>query len=311
VKTAILLAAVWMASAGAETDAAKATYVLGPDDQLTILGVDADEFANKPVRVDPAGDLNLPMIGRVHVAGMSVEDCENALNQRFAAYVKNPQLTVALTEVKSQPVSVMGAVNQPGVLQIQGRKTLLETLSAAGGLRQDAGYSVRITRQSAYGPLPLAGAKVDPASRSSVAEVDLKGLMEAKNPAENIRIMPHDTVTVPKAEIVYVVGEVQKPGGFPLGEKRMISVLQAVALAEGLAREAAPKNAKILRVVANSEQRQETPIDLKKVLSGQSEDLSLRADDILFIPGSASRKFAIRALETIVQTGTGVVIWRR
>lgn len=310
VKIAAVLTAAWMTAAWAQPDAVKSAYVLGPDDQITILGVDAEEFANRPVRVDPSGDVNLPMIGRLHVAGMSLQECEGALNQRFSSFVKNPQLTVGLTEVRSQPVSVMGAVNQPGVIQVHGRKTLLETLSMAGGLREDAGYSVRVTRQKAYGPLPLPGAREDEGGQYSVAEIGLKELMAAQNPAQNIRIMPHDVVTVPKAEIIYVVGEVNKPGGFPLGEKRLISVLQAVALAEGFNREAAPKNAKILRMSANSEQRKEQPIDLKKVLQGKSEDLALRADDVLFIPSNTPKKLAVRALEALVQTGTGVVIWR-
>ncbi len=288
----------------------QSTYVLGPDDQITIQGVEAEEFANKPVRVDADGNVNLPMIGRVHVAGLSLSECETALNQKFATYVRNPQLSVSLTELRSQPVSVVGAVNNPGVVQVQGRKTLLELLSLAGGLRQDSGYSVKITRQADYGRIPLPDAEVDPSGRFSVAELSLKQLMEAKDPATNIRIMPHDVITVPRASIVYVVGQVHKAGGFTLGENRSLSVLQALSLAEGLDPTANSSAAKILRAPKEGTQRQETPVDLKKILAGKSEDIALRPDDILFVPSNQTKRIAIRAIETAVSTASGVVIWR-
>ena len=134
--------------------------------------------------------------------------------------------------------------------------------------------------------------------------------MEAKTPEENIQIFPHDVISVPKAEMVYVIGEVHRSGGFVLGEHQSMSVLQALSLAEGLNTGADARHAKILRLQADADQRVEMPVDIKDALNGKKPDVPLQGEDILFIPGSTGKKAAMRALETAIQTGTGVAIWR-
>ena len=137
------------------------TYVLGPDDQLTMRVLEVDEVTDKPFRIDQDGNINLPMVGPVHAAGMTIHQLETAIVEKFRPYVRQPQVTINITELRSQPVSVIGAVNAPGVHQLQGHKTLIEMLSLAGGLRADAGYRVKITRHMEWGPIPLEGATVD------------------------------------------------------------------------------------------------------------------------------------------------------
>jgi polysaccharide export outer membrane protein len=291
-------------------DQVRSTYLLGPDDSLDISGPELTEVANKPVRIDSDGDIQVPPAGRVHVAGLTVQQTEKELNKVLSTYIRHPQAVVTITELRSQPVSILGAVNAPGVHQVQGHKTLLEMLSLAGGIRQDAGYSVRITRQLDWGCIPLPGAALDPSGRFSVAEVNLKKIMEAKNPEENIQIFPHDVISVPKAEMVYVIGEVKRSGGFVLGEHQSISVLQALSLAEGLNGGADTRHAKILRLKRDADQREEMPVDVKDVLNGKKPDVPLLGDDILFIPGSTGKKAALRTLEAAIQTGTGLAIWR-
>lgn len=291
-------------------DKVRSTYLLGPDDQLEITGPDLAESANKPARIDNEGNVQVPLLGRVHVAGMTVQQTEEKLNKDLSKYIKEPQVVVSVSEIRSQPVSVLGAVNTPGVHQVQGHKTLLEMISQAGGIRQDAGYSVRITRQVEWGCIPLPGAKLDPSGRFAVAELNLKKIMEAKDPAENIQIFPHDVITVPKAEMVYVVGEVRRSGGFVLGENKSISVLQAISLAEGLNGAADTRHAKILRLNPNADQREELPVDIKDLFKGKKQDVAMQANDILFVPGSTGKKVAVRALETAIQTGSGLAIWR-
>jgi polysaccharide biosynthesis/export protein len=288
----------------------RSTYLLGPDDQLEISGPDLTEFASKPVRVDGDGDIEVPMGGRIHVAGLTPQQTEQELNKALSTYIRHPQAVVSVAEVRSQPVSILGAVNTPGVHQVQGHKTLLEMLSLAGGIRQDAGYSVRITRQLAWGCIPLPEAQLDPSGRFSVAELNLKKIMEAKNPEENIQIFPHDVISVPKAEMVYVIGEVRRSGGFVLGEHQSISVLQALSLAEGLNSTADTRHAKVLRLKRDADQREEMAVDVKDVLNGKKPDVPLHGDDILFIPGSTGKKAALRTLEAAIQTGTGLAIWR-
>ena len=288
----------------------RSTYLLGPDDVLDISGPELTELANKPVRVDGDGDIEVPLGGRVHVAGLTAQQTEQQLNKVLSTYIRQPEVVVSIAEVRSQPVSVLGAVNAPGIHQVQGHKTLLEMLALAGGIRTDAGYSVRITRQVEWGCIPVPKAQLDSSGRFSVAELDLKTIMEAKNPEDNIQIFPHDVISVPKAEMVYVTGEVKRSGGFVLGEHQSISVLQAVSLAEGLTQGADARHARILRLKREADQREEMSVDVKDVLNGKKPDVPLQGDDILFIPGSTGKKAALRALEAAVQTGTGLAIWR-
>jgi polysaccharide export outer membrane protein len=288
----------------------RSTYLLGPDDQLEISGPELSELANKPARIDGDGDIQVPLVGRVHVSGLTVQQTEQQLNKVLSTYIRQPQVVVSVTEVRSQPVSILGAVNTPGVHQVQGHKTLLEMLALAGGIRSDAGYSIRITRQLEWGCIPLPNTKLDASGRFSVAELNLNKIMEAKNPEENIQIFPHDVISVPKAEMVYVIGEVKRSGGFVLGEHQSISVLQALSLAEGLNSTADTRHARIMRLKRDADQREEMAVDVKDVLTGKKPDVALQGDDILFIPGSTGKKAALRAIEAGIQTGTGLAIWR-
>jgi polysaccharide biosynthesis/export protein len=295
-----------------KTDSVRSTYLLGAEDQLQITGPEQDEAAGAPkiVSVDGEGDIQVPLVGRVHVAGMTVQQAEGELNKKLAVYVKHPQVALDVKELRSQPASVLGAVNQPGVHQVSGHKTLLEMISLAGGVRTDAGYSIRITRQVEWGCIPLPGATVDASGRFSVASVRTQDIMEAKVPEENIQILPHDVISVPKAELIYVTGDVKKSGGFILGEKQNMSVLQAISMAEGLGQAPDTKHAKILRMNPGADQRTEIPVDLKTILAGKGQDVPLQGNDILFVPDSTGKKIALRALEAAITTGTGVAIYR-
>jgi polysaccharide export outer membrane protein len=289
----------------------RSTYLLGPEDELEISGSELPDSANKRSRIDGEGNVDVPLVGRVRVAGLTVEQAEEKLNKLLRKYIRDPQVVVNVAEVHSEPVSVLGAVNSPGVHQVQGYKSLLEMLAQAGGIRPDAGYSIRITRRLEWGCLPLPNAQVDSTGQFSVAEVNLKEIMAAKDPVENIQILPNDVISVPKAETVYVIGDVKHSGGFVLDEKKSISVLQALSLAEGLNGTADTHRAKILRLKNDGDdQREELPVDLKQVLTGKKPDVAMKGNDILFVPGSTSKKAALRALEAGIQTGTGLAIWR-
>jgi len=216
---------------------------------------------------------------------------------------------VSVEEVRSQPVSILGAVNTPGVHQVQGHKTLLEMLALAGGIRPDAGYKHPHHPRIRVGLHPLPNAELDPSGRFSVAEVNLKEIMEAKNPEEDIQIFPHDIISVPKAEMVYVIGEVKRSGGFVLGEHQTMSVLQALSLAEGLNTAADTRHARILRLKANADAREETAVDVKEILQGKKSDVALKATTFCSFPGSTGKKATLRGIEAFIQAGTGYVIW--
>src|SRR6185436_3030255 len=197
-------------------------------------------------QVDSTGSINLPMVGRVMVKGLTIPEAENAIAAGLRTYIEKPLVTVNVTEYQSQPVSVMGEVTTPGQYQIKGRKTIVDMLSMAGGLRPSSGHVVRITRRLENGRLPLANATDAPSGQFTTAELKIKDLMESKNPADNILVQAHDVITVPKAEMVYVLGEVNKAGGFVLNDQENLTVMQALALAGGYTSKASTAHAKIL-----------------------------------------------------------------
>lgn len=286
-------------------------YVLGPEDEIKIWALGMEEISEKSVRVDPAGYISLPLLGRIHIAGMTAEQLRERLLESLAAQVREPKVSVEIMAFGSQPVTVMGAVATPGVHQLRGRKTLAELLALAGGLREDAGPTITITRRMEWGPIPLPTTQINDSAQFSVAEIGLKDFLAAGNPAENIAIRPHDVITIPRAEMIYVIGDVRKPGGFLLHERKSLSVLQALSLAEGLGPTPAARDSKILRILPNTNQRQEIAVDLKKVLAGKSQDVSLQPNDILFVPSSTSKQAARRTLDAAIQTLSGIIIWRR
>jgi polysaccharide export outer membrane protein len=309
---ACVCAATATAQQGLTADAAPSpAYVLGAGDVITIRALDADEISDKPIRLGDNGFITLPLVGRVRASGLTTEQLEAALAIRLKPLIRNPEVSVSVVEQRSQPVSIIGSVNAPGVQQLQGRKTLVEMLSLAGGVRQDAGHAIKITRRLQWGPIPVPGAAADVTGRFSVAEINLKEILEARNPSGNIQIMPDDVISVPRAEMVYVIGEVKKSGGFTIGERESLSTLQALSLAEGLNATAAPQNARILRLDPGAPKRTEISVDLRRILAGKENDVRLEPDDILFIPGSKSKNVAIRSLEAAVQIGTGIAIYHR
>jgi polysaccharide export outer membrane protein len=297
-------------TAAITADLAPDSYRLGVNDSIQVRCVNVDEFGDTPVRIDTDGQISLPLTGRVQAAGLTVRQLEEALTKRLTTYVLDPQVVVRLVEARSQPVSVIGAVNNPGVHQLEGTKTLLELLSLAGGLQQDAGHSVKLTRRSEWGPIPLPAASEDETKAFSVAEIDLKQLIEAKAPAENIVIRPYDVISVPRAELVYVVGDVRRPGGFTLAQRESLSVLHALSLAEGLQPTATASKSRILRQ-NGAANRTEIPVNLAKLLSGKAQDVPMLPGDILFVPNNKARSVGLKTVDAAISITSGILIYGR
>jgi polysaccharide biosynthesis/export protein len=308
--TVVAIAGFSPTTAAQPADSLRATYVLGADDQITVRVIDVEEFNEKPVRIDMDGTIKLPLAGRISAAGLTVEQLEAEIARSLKTYVRRPEVVVAIAEFRSQPVSVIGSVKSPGVHQLQGRKTLVEVLSLAGGLADDAGYSVRITRHLEWGPIPLANATKDASGGFSIAEIGLKGILDATKPEENILIKPNDVISVPRAEMVYVTGQVHRSGAFVLNGRQTMTVLQALSLAGGIDGASAPQHTRILRAAKGLSEREELPVDLKMIMDGKANDVPLQPDDILFIPSSLPKKAAIRAIEAAIQIGTGIAVFR-
>ncbi len=285
------------------------SYVLGPEDQITVRVFAADDIPDKPIQIDNDGTVALPMIGQVHAAGLTVEQFQANLVTAYKKYFKDPQVTVQVNDFRSQPVSVAGNVNTPGVVQLKGNRNLMEVIGQAGGLRADAGDSVLITRNLSEGPIPVPGAFTDPSGKFSVAHIDIRAVMSGKDPQGNILIKPHDVVTVPRARMIYVLGNVGRPGGYVLTDNETMSITQAIALAGGWDKTAALSAARVLRADGGA-QREQIPANLKKIMENKSPDLQMRPDDILYVPNSLGKQVSARGLEAAIGVGTGILIWK-
>ena len=286
------------------------TYVLGADDVVSIKVIDAEEVGEKPYAIDQAGHIDLPYVGRVQAGGLTVDELKASIGEKFATYIRKPQVTISVVEFRSEPVSVLGSVKSPGVQQLQGHKRLLEVIALSGGLREDAADRVTITRTAEQGPLPLAQARMEGEGRFSTAELNLTEILQGKHPEENIYIRSNDVIAVARAEMVYVLGEVHKTGAFVLHDRQNLSALTALSLAEGLTRTASPQRARILRKNADSATREEVPVNLTKILAGQAPDVVLKPEDILLIPNSMAKNAALRTVEAAIQIGTGIAVFR-
>jgi len=286
-------------------------YRLGADDQVFIEALHVPIAKDRPLRIDSSGYLTVPFAGRVEAAGRTVEQLQNDLVEKLRPFIRKPEVSVSIAEYHSQPVSVAGPVNNPGVYQLQGYRTLMEILSMAGGAKPEAADTVRITRRVQCAALPLASVRRDTSGQYVVGEVSLQNLLEAKNPTENPEICPRDVITLARAPLVYVMGEVRKPGGFPLREREQASVLEAISMAEGLLRTASASGVRILRMRPDGAARTEIAVNLKNIQNGTAPDVPVQPNDILVVPNNTPRNAMLRAAEAAVQMGTGVVIWRR
>jgi len=323
---------------------ARSDYRIGADDQLDISVLEASEL-DRPVRVSASGQIALPLVGVVRSAGLTTLELSAVLEEILRRnYIKDPHVTVQVREMQSHSVSVVGAVKKPGVFQIRGPKSVIELLSMAEGLSEDAGDTVIVDRHdeipgfrslwsndseiapaaSEEPPSPevpvdsaKSNAKEAPARPSSASEepsdvvnIDLKRLLETGDSQLNVLVYPGDIVKVTRAELVYVVGEVGKPGGFQLKSNENISALQAIALAQGLTHTSAAAHSRIIHTDPITGRRQETSIDLKKVLAGKIADPILAPRDIVFVPNSASRTAMYRSIDAAISVGTGVAVYR-
>jgi polysaccharide export outer membrane protein len=283
--------------------------VLGAGDELTIAAPDIDELDNRVLKVLADGSVSVPLLGSIQAAGLTADQLQDTINQKLKSQFRRPHISFSQVEIASKPVTVLGAVNDPGVVQADGRRRLLEVISMAGGLRKDAGPTLTIARKTTSLATFPEALRPKLQGKYVVASVPVDGLMEGSDPAANVLVSPGDVVTVPKGQLVYVVGDVNRAGGFMIGESNDLTVLKAISLAEGLKETAKASHALILRTDASGK-RTEEPLDLNKLLAGKSEDQTLKANDILFVPSSTAKKIADRSIRALIDGGTGVLVYR-
>jgi polysaccharide export outer membrane protein len=288
---------------------APSNYVLGVEDQITLSVLDLPEVTAISMRIDQSGEINVPMAGRVHAAGLTINELQVEIEKKLTEFVWSPHALITITDIKSQPVTLLGEITTPGIRQLTGHKTLFDMISTAGGLRPDAGSSIRITRDINWGRIPLPGAQDDPTGHFSTASIPTKSIGEVVAPEQNIVLMPNDIVTVSKAEMVYVIGSVNRPGGFVLGQDQSISAMKALVLAYGLGKGAAGHKAHITRTDPNTMAHVDIRIDLRKLMSGKIQDVLLKSNDVLYVPSSMAGSILTRTAEAGITLGTQLAIY--
>lgn len=275
-------------------------YQVGPEDLLEI-GIYGQEKLNRAVRVSGQGDITMPLLGAVKVAGLTPHKIEKRLEELYdAQYLVNPQVTVIVKEFRYQRVSVTGAVTRPGTYELIGPRPLLEVLSLAGGLSaQSAGDVVNVIRHQ-KAPEP-GGAMNTETSQTSPPPVetlviDIRRLGSVESPGLNIMVANGDVVYVPFADTAYVMGAVKQARSIPVREN--LTVSQAVALAGGLDPLLASSSITIMRF-----DKQGSPIsikaNLKSIIDRNEPDIPIKGSDVVVVNENAV-KMALYLFKTLI-----------
>jgi polysaccharide export outer membrane protein len=270
-----------------------ADLLIGPGDLLKVSVLGAPDF-DQEIRVSGSGDAALALVGPVHVAGLTTEQAQELLRKKLigGGFFTDPQVSVLEKEYATQGVSVLGEVQKPGIYPIMGPRRLFDVLSLAGGTTPKAGQVVSISHRG--------------------QSKDMETVHLSNNPQDNmtanVSVRPGDTVVISKAGVVYVVGDVHTPTGVIMDNGGNLTVLQAIAMAQGANSSAALNKSKIIRKTA--EGQVEIPIELKKILGAKKPDVKLQAEDIVFVPNSTAKSVAARSLNAAVGLATTVVAYR-
>ncbi len=270
-------------------------YSIGAGDILDIRVADEDMLTGR-YQVDQDGAVHMPLLkAPVQAAGRTTFELSQQLQKdlKEQQILREPSVTVFIVRGMSQNATVLGAVARPGIYPLEQPTTLLELFSRAGGVQANAGKEVTVTRKP-EGP--------SAAAEPQTITIDLPALLAGKDASLNLQAKPGDVITVSTAPVVFVVGAVTHPGAFTVqGSKMEMTILQAVAMAEGTLPTAKLGDAVIVRQSANDSAREEIPIDLGRVYKGKDKDKVLMANDILFIPQSGFKAGMRRVADVAVQ----------
>jgi polysaccharide biosynthesis/export protein len=293
------------------SDVKQGEYVIGSGDLLGVEVFDVPELS-RDVRVNETGYISLPLMpSKVRAGGLTPYQLQDKLAELLQTngLVSTPEVTISVKEQHSQPITVIGAVKNAMVIQALRKTTLLQALSQAGGIADDAGSTVIVTRPVL--DVSESASPVD-ASASSAPQtytINLSDILESGDSRFNIPLIGGDVVSVPRAGIIYVVGAVIKPGGFLMqNDLDRMTMLKMLSLAGGTTSTAKMKNAVILRKNLDTGKRDQVPVDLNKVMHLKTADVQMEANDILFVPDSNGLRALHRAGDVAVTLTEGLGI---
>jgi polysaccharide export outer membrane protein len=286
-------------------------YTIGAGDLLGVEVFDVPELS-RDVRVSETGYITLPLLPtRIRAQGLTPLQLQDKLAELLQTngLVSTPQVSITIKEQHSQPITVIGEVKNPQVIQAIRRMTLLEALSQAGGIADDAGNTVIVTRAPQQVTAPDDSAAPPVMTPSQTFTINLSDVLESGDPRFNIPLLGGDVVSVPRAGIIYVVGAVNHPGGFVIQNDRdRMTILKMLSLAGGPTNTAKPQDAIILRKNADTGKRDEVRVNLKKIMHTPTKDVPLEASDILYVPDSSGKRALNRAGDIAVGLTTGIAI---
>ncbi|MCF8037809.1 MAG: polysaccharide export protein [Desulfohalobiaceae bacterium] len=254
-------------------------YLVGPEDVLKIDVFEEKDLSREAVKVTSEGLIHFPLIGRVKVAGLNSSEIEDLLAARLAheQYLVDPHLSVSVREYLSKEVLVLGAVQSPGRYYLKGVETLLDLVSRAGGVDfSKGGHRVTIIREEAVS---------QDQGRKIAVNINLRRLLDGFDQYANLKLQAGDVIFVPKAEKIYVMGQVQQPGDYVLTDKR-ITLVEAISMAGGFTRIAAPNRTKIIRVQNGQKTVIQVRVDDLTQDKATAQSLTLKPNDIIIVPES-------------------------
>jgi len=292
-------------------------YVIAADDVLDVYILDVPELS-RAYRVSQSGQLAFPLLPQpLNAAGLTLDKFSALLTAQLksSGTLSDPHINLSVKESRNHSISITGAVKVPQIYAVLGPIRLLSVLSQAGGIAEDAANVVKITRGGAVKQSLQTGSATSAdasAGDPQIITINLNDLLSSGSPALNVDVYPGDWVTVPKAGVVYVVGAVNRSGGFVMNTSREhMTVLQAVALAEDLKPTAQREHSMIIRrELSKGGERQEIAVNLKQILAGKTADVVMQPNDILFVPDSTGKRALRRGAEAAIQIATGLALFR-
>jgi polysaccharide biosynthesis/export protein len=279
---------------------------LGNNDLLGITVYDSPELT-RTVRVDSTGDIRLPLLRKpIKASGLYPSDLEKSITDALTQeqVLVDPVVTVTVVEYRSRPISVVGAVRTPITFQATGSVTLLDALSQAGGLTENAGPEILVSADASAAPGDSSSPNAAP-DAGLVRRIPVHALIDSVDPSLNIALHGGEEVRVPEAGKFYVLGNVHKPGAFAMTDGSESTVLKALAMAEGLDHFTG-STAYIYRSDGTSAAKREIPIALKKITDRKAPDVPLLENDILYIPEATGRKAALTTLDRMSLIGSSI-----